>query len=105
MAAVGHRKAVLRRLLKAVHKHVTCVADNTQWRDWIMCKAREPGTPAFLEERTQIANCLAFYISTVHEHRTLLQRYNIGIDPEERNKAMVEKVANRVGFALPERHR
>jgi hypothetical protein len=32
----------------------------------------------------------------------LLQRYNIGVDPEERNKRMVEATARRVGFALPD---
>lgn len=31
----------------------------------------------------------------------LLKTYNIGVDPEERNKAMVEAVAKRVGFSLP----
>lgn len=32
----------------------------------------------------------------------LLSRYNIGVDPDERNKKMVEAVAKRVGFKLPE---
>ena len=36
--------------------------------------------------------------------QVLLTKYNIGIDPEQRNKSMVEAVAKRVGFKLPEQH-
>lgn len=31
----------------------------------------------------------------------LLSSYNLGLDPDERNKRMVEATARRVGFALP----
>ena len=36
--------------------------------------------------------------------QALLIKYNIGIDPEKRNKSMVEAVAKRVGFKLPDQH-
>lgn len=31
----------------------------------------------------------------------LLASYNLGVDPDERNRRMVEATARRVGFALP----
>lgn len=37
--------------------------------------------------------------------QALLTKYNIGIDPDVRNKGMVAAVAKRVGFKLPEQTR
>lgn len=36
--------------------------------------------------------------------QALLKTYNIGLDSEERNKAMVNAVAKRVGFKMPDAH-
>jgi hypothetical protein len=33
--------------------------------------------------------------------QALLTSYNIGVDPDQRNKRMVEATARRVGFELP----
>jgi hypothetical protein len=38
---------------------------------------------------------------TPHAQQDLLRSYNLGLDPDERNKRMVEATARRVGFALP----
>jgi hypothetical protein len=34
--------------------------------------------------------------------QALLLKYNIGVDPDQRNKEMVSAVAKRVGFKLPD---
>jgi len=41
-------------------------------------------------------------IITLYYLQALLSKYNIGIDPDVRNKGMVEAVAKRVGFKLPQ---
>jgi len=56
-----------------------------------------PGLSSLIEA----ARDYAALVENVAAHRALLREYNIGIDPDERNRQMVEKTAARVGFSMP----
>jgi hypothetical protein len=134
----------LRALLKAVDKHLTRVAGNTQWRDEIVTQSRVPIVNELdRQHRLSLMQDMLFWIHNIQEHtvmmqgrrhgglhacsqppaaplcmralgvkriplppphpiQSLLKRYNIGKDADDRNKEMVAAVAKRVGFKLPE---
>lgn len=93
----------LRALLKAVDKHLTRVAGNKQWRDEIVAQSRVPvANELDRQHRLSLMQDMLFWIRNIQEHTSLLKRYNIGKDADERNKEMVAAVAKRVGFKLPE---
>ncbi|KAF8073237.1 hypothetical protein HT031_000898 [Scenedesmus sp. PABB004] len=97
--------AALRRLLRAVDAHVTPVAGNTQWRDAVRAAFRAgagEADAARVRSGLLLAQEYADLLDNVAHHRALLASYNIGLDPDERNKEMVAKTAARVGFSLPQ---
>lgn len=61
--------------------------------------ATRPGQVA--ADMEQLARDLTFLVNNVAHHKGLLASYNIGVNPDDRNKQMVEAVARRVGFQLP----
>ncbi|KAL6759080.1 hypothetical protein V8C86DRAFT_1375264 [Haematococcus lacustris] len=92
-------KTLYRSLLRAVDRHFTSVAGNTQWRAFLLSQFRVRTSDA--SHRAKVAEDYAFLLSNIAHHQSLLVRYNIGVDSEDRNKAMVAAVAKRVGFKLP----
>lgn len=44
---------------------------------------------------------LTVHMCALKQTQGLLSSYNLGVDPNERNKRMVEATARRVGFAMP----
>ncbi|KAJ9514523.1 hypothetical protein QJQ45_016260 [Haematococcus lacustris] len=114
-------KTLYRSLLRAVDQHFTSVAGNTQWRAFLLSQFRVRTSDA--SHRAKVAEDYAFLLSNIAHHQasrlpiqettaacwtscfacaqSLLVRYNIGVDSEDRNKAMVAAVAKRVGFKLP----
>jgi hypothetical protein len=124
--AAAEARAALRAALRAVDAHLTSVAGNRQWRDYVLEQAREVAAADAARGRGEkgggreqgaarqqgageeaassaaaAARDYAFLLSNVARHRALLREYNIGVDPDERNRQMVEKTAARVGFSIP----
>eukprot|EP00878_Enallax_costatus_P010557 GHUV01011024.1.p1 GENE.GHUV01011024.1~~GHUV01011024.1.p1 ORF type:complete len:201 (+),score=60.85 GHUV01011024.1:135-737(+) len=105
---MSHRlnsKGVLRQLLRVFRKHLThSRAGASQYRDHALSTFRANAQledPAKTQQLLLIVKEYADLATNIHHHQELLQRYNIGVDPEERNKDMVRKTAARVGFELP----
>ncbi|KAF6251935.1 hypothetical protein COO60DRAFT_1556006, partial [Scenedesmus sp. NREL 46B-D3] len=98
-------RSALRLLLRAVDRNVTSVAGNQQWRQHILQQFR---ANAGLQDAAQqqqmllLAQEYADLINNVAHHQELLLGYNLGVDPDARNKEMVAKTAARVGFQLPQ---
>jgi hypothetical protein len=109
-AAAAEARAALRAVLRAVDAHFTSVAGNRQWRDYVLEQARklraeaaaQQGAAKVIASATETARDYASLVETVARHRRLLREYNIGLDPDERNRQMVEKTAARVGFSIPQ---
>jgi hypothetical protein len=59
---------------------------------------RENTLHSSLGHRKMPTGCLSEW---EHVSQALLNEYNLGIDPEERTRRMVEATARRVGFQLP----
>ncbi|KAI8474900.1 MAG: hypothetical protein J3K34DRAFT_517760 [Monoraphidium minutum] len=105
-ASAAEARAVLRRLLRAVDARLTRVAANTQWRDYVLAEFRRAGGAsggsgggAGTESSDEAGRGLQ--LARDYTDLALLRSYNLGLDPEERNKKMVEATARRVGFAMP----
>eukprot|EP00877_Chromochloris_zofingiensis_P011387 jgi/Chrzof1/6501/Cz18g13190.t1 len=96
---------VLRQLLRSIDRNLTSVAGNTQWRDYVLQQFRDNAhvmDSVKRQQGLQLAKDYAVLISNIAHHRELLTRYGIGLNPDARNKSMVEATAKRVGFTLPE---
>mmetsp|Transcript_24846 Transcript_24846/g.54100 ORF Transcript_24846/g.54100 Transcript_24846/m.54100 type:complete len:111 (+) Transcript_24846:33-365(+) len=97
-------RSTLRGLLRAIDQHVTSISGNRQWREFVLAEFRAGASledQKAIESRLNLARDYTLLVSNVAHHKNLLITYNIGVDPDERNKKMVEAVAKRVGFALP----
>ncbi|KAL6766142.1 hypothetical protein ACKKBG_A34860 [Auxenochlorella protothecoides x Auxenochlorella symbiontica] len=88
-----------RSLLRAVKTHVSSSTGNPAFQQYISTtlkqRARAGGDP-------ELARDYAFLLNSIAEHKDLLLSYNIGIDPEQRQKDQYKKAASRVGLSLPE---
>lgn len=130
-SSAAEARAALRALLRCVDRHLTGVAGNTQWRDHVRAEFRRPllraaggggatsssgssgssidndddavvvEAEAERARRIRLARDYVLLADNIAHHRQLLASYNLGVDPDERNKRMVEATARRVGFALP----
>jgi len=101
-------RSALRAALRAVGAHFTPVAGNGQWRAYVLEQARKLRASAPGDDRAarvaaaaETARDYAELVETVARHVALLREYNIGVDPDARNRAMVEKTAARVGLSIP----
>uniref|UniRef100_A0A7S0REN1 Uncharacterized protein n=1 Tax=Chlamydomonas leiostraca TaxID=1034604 RepID=A0A7S0REN1_9CHLO len=104
MTSASSSLRVYRSLLKAVDKHLTSVAGNQQWRDFVREDFRKNAkvTDAFAaSQQLRLAEDYCALINNIALHKELLLSYNIGLEEDERTKQMVEAVARRVGFSLP----
>jgi hypothetical protein len=88
-------------LLRSVDAHFTSVAANAQWRDFVLEQARSAAKGKDASSLVSAARDYVSLIENVAKHRALLREYNLGLDPDERNRQMVEKTAARVGFSIP----
>lgn len=97
-------RSALRSALRAVDAHFTAVAGNAQWRAYVLEQARklrQNGDINAINTATETARDYAELVETVARHVALLKEYNIGVDPDARNRAMVAKTAARVGLSIP----
>jgi hypothetical protein len=65
-------KQVYRQLLKSVDRHVTGVANNKQWREFIAAKFRQGhdvSDPKIAADRTQLAQDYTFLINNIAHHQ------------------------------------
>lgn len=77
MAAAAEARATLRRLLRAIDRHVTAVAGNTQWRDHALSEFRRTGgsaDAAAAQQGLQLARDYAGLIESVAHHRVRAAR-------------------------------
>lgn len=93
-----------RGLLKAIDKHVTSKAGNTDVRDHVAALFRATGDKALEgeDEAAALAKDAAFLINGIHEHRELLLSYNITVDRTAEQAERLKNTAERVGLGMPE---
>ncbi len=72
-------KAAVRNLLKAIHKNVTSVAGNRQWRDYVVAQVRSSDTPQSTAERVQLAKDVTFLINNVATHKVCWPCAHMGV--------------------------
>ncbi|KAK9918217.1 hypothetical protein WJX75_002323 [Coccomyxa subellipsoidea] len=97
-------KQVYRFLLRTVRDRITSRRQNPIWHDFIVGQFHGNSTerdPAKVQELLQIAKDYAQLVQDVHYEKELLLSYNIGIDPDERQRSMIERTAHLVGLQLP----
>jgi Complex1_LYR-like len=97
-------KQVYRALQRAIKSNVTKVSGNTTWQEYVRSRFRaniHGSDEATRIKELQLAKDYIFLVDNIAHHRDLLVKFNIGADPDERNKEMVEAVARRVGFRMP----
>ncbi|KAK2075733.1 hypothetical protein QBZ16_001474 [Prototheca wickerhamii] len=87
-------------LVESLKRHVTSTMGNPAIeRYFANVFAAEVQRP----EGARLAEDYAFLLESIAGHRQdLLLSYNIGVDPELRQKEMYKKAATRVGLSLPE---
>ncbi|BDA46643.1 hypothetical protein COCOBI_09-0960 [Coccomyxa sp. Obi] len=97
-------RQVYRFLLRTVRDRISSRKENPIWHDYIVEEFHRnaKGTdPLKVQKLLQLANDYAQLVQDVHYEKELLLSYNIGIDPAERQKSMIERTANLVGLQLP----
>eukprot|EP00249_Psilotum_nudum_P007201 c20389_g1_i1 orf=237-584(+) len=93
-----------RKLLKALHTHVTKDPSKSSFRDYVYLEYRKNAGMAdgpLLREKLQLAEDYATLLTSIHFHKELLFSYNIAVDREAEQKARIKNTAERVGLQLP----
>ncbi|EIE19606.1 hypothetical protein COCSUDRAFT_54555 [Coccomyxa subellipsoidea C-169] len=97
-------RQVYRILLRTVRDRISSRNQNSIWHDYIVEEFHRNATeknPAKVQELLRLAKDYAQLVQGVNYEKELLLSYNIGIDPEERQRSMIERTANLVGLQLP----
>jgi hypothetical protein len=65
-------KQVYRQLLKSIDRHITSIANNKQWRNYVAAKfrqGREVADPQIIAARIQLADDYTFLINNIAHHQ------------------------------------